>query len=301
MLRTSLYLTKEALYAVVGQMKGNRLEIHDCRVYPLPDNSLVRGAIADPDAVRDAVMRAAMELGTPCKRVWLLLENELTAMKPMTVPRMKKKQLAEFVRMELSRLCSFGEDSLCSYSVVKKQKDSLRILAGAMKRRTAEGYMDVFAQCGITVVSMAPALDGLAGLIGFLPKFRGQNVLAVLKEDREHVTLAAFEGGVYQDSSQVYCEGGMNTAQNRRLLLGRITAFQCLQKFRGSENGLDCVILCGDWKGEESAWNGLKEILKEQVCFLEDETVIGNEAVNNRYSLCEFCCATGNLLRRRGY
>lgn len=301
MLRTSLYLTKEALYAVVGRRKGNRLEIRDCRVYPLPDNSLARGVIADPDAVRGAVMRAAMELGKPCKRVGLLLEDESTAMKPMTVPRMKKKQLTEFVRMEMSRLCSFGEDSLFSYSVVKKQKDSFRILAGAMKRRTVEGYMDVFSQCGITVVSMAPALDGLAGLMGFLPKLCGQNVLAVLKEHREHVTLAVFEGGIYRDSSQIYCEGGVSTAQNRKLLLGRITAFQCLFRLRDGENGLGCVVLCGNWKGEEALCDEMKEKLKERVCFLEDEAVTGNEAVKNRYSLCEFCCATGNLLRRRGY
>lgn len=301
MLRTSLYLTKEALYAVVGERKGNRLEIRDCRVYPLPKDCLVRGVIADPGAVREAVMRAAGELGKTCKRVELLLENELAAVKPMTVPRMKKKQLTEFVRMELSRFSSFGEDFLFSYSVVEKQKHSLRILAGAMKRRTAEAYMDVFAKCGISVVSMAPALDGLVGLIGFLPKLRGQNVLAVLKEDKEHVTLAAFEEGIYQDSSQVFCEGGVDTVQNRKLLLGRITAFRCLHKIRGGENGLDCVLLCGSWKGEESIWEGLKERLEERVCFLEDETVTGNETVKNRYSLCEFCCATGNLLRRRGY
>lgn len=299
MLRTSLYLTKEALYAVVGQMRGNRLEICDCQVYPLPKNSLVRGEIREAAAVKEAVM-SARKLADPCRKADLLLENELVALRTMTVPRMKKKQLTEFVRMELSRFRGFGEDSLFAYSIVEKQKSSLRILAGAMKRQIAEGYMDAFAQWGIPVSSMAPALDGLSGLMGFLPEMREQNVLAMLKEDQEHVTLAAFKAGVYQDSNQIYCEGGVNTAQNRKLLMGQITAFQYLGEIERGENGLDRVVLCGGWKEEEPIWTELKERFDTRVCFLEDNGCVAvKESVKNRYSLCEFCCATGNLLRRR--
>lgn len=300
MVRTSIYLTKEALYAVVGQKKGNRLEIADCRVYPLPGDSLA-GGTADMHAIRDVVMRAGKELGNPCKRAELLLENELAVIRPMAVPRMKKKQLTEFVRMELSRFRNFNEDSLFAYSVVEKQKDSLRILAGAMKRQTVKEYIDLFAQCGVQVVSMAPALEGLAGLIGFLPGLREKSVLAVLREDGEHVTLAVFEAGIYQDSNQLYCEGGIGTAQNRKLLLGQITAFQCLHEIKGKHKGLDCVLLCGNWK-EETIWEELKERFKDQVCFLEEDgyvAVTGKDTVKDRYRLCEFCCATGNLLRRR--
>ena len=299
MLRTSLYLTKEALYAVVGQMKGNKLEICGCQVYPLPKNSLARGETPDPAAVREAVL-GARKLAEPCRKADLLLENELVALRTMIVPRMKKKQLTEFVRMELSRFRGFGEDSLFAYSIVEKQKSGFRILAGAMKRRVAEGYMDAFSHWGIQVTSMAPALDGLSGLVGFLPELREQNALLVLKEDREHVTLAAFKSGVYQESNQLYCEGGVNTARNRKLIMGQIAAFQCLGEIESGENGLDRVVLCGRWKEEEPIWAELKEKLDTRICFLEDSGCVAvKEAAKNKYSLSEFCCATGNLLRRR--
>ena len=174
-------------------------------VEPLPRGAIVDGAIADRDAVTDAVRKVFADHAIRNPRVAVSLTGNAVIVKRITLPGMRPDELRTSIYWEAKRCLPFDvEDVNVDYQVLTPPAEAAGeraldvLLVAAKKDRIAE-YADAVARAGR--VPVVVDVDGFAVQNAYERSHGGEAGGAVVLLD---AGAAATRLGVVQDGQPVY-------------------------------------------------------------------------------------------------
>lgn len=191
-----IYISNERISVVSAEVKRDVLRVDECFHIELKEGTILNGVIIDDNEMKDALKciydRGIHEAG-------LIVDSAKILAKSAVIPKMKEKEILQFVKDELSTIDNNSEDIIYDFSYLGEDvlaKGASKILCVGVERQFIESYLDVFNSVGIAILSIDYAINVLINLVkelhGFLDKtyaisqIDGQNLLSVLFINNEY-------------------------------------------------------------------------------------------------------------------
>jgi type IV pilus assembly protein PilM len=134
---------------------GRDFRVSRAAVVPTPYGALVEGAVANTEALKDAISDAFNRAGIRNRRVNTALGGKAVVVREIQLPAMSDEELAQAVRFEAERyLPVAGENLAVDYHIIEQakqgQRERIDVLFVAARRDVVDGYVNVLKQAGVT-------------------------------------------------------------------------------------------------------------------------------------------------------
>lgn len=191
-----IYISNERISVVSAEVKRDVLRVDECFHIELKEGTILNGVIIDDNEMKIA-LKGIYSRGI--HEASLIVDSAKILAKSAVIPKMKEKEILQFVKDELSTIDNNSEDIIYDFSYLGEDvsgKGASKILCVGVERQFIESYLDVFNSAGITILSIDYAINVLINLVkelhGFLDKtyaisqIDGQNLLSVLFINNEY-------------------------------------------------------------------------------------------------------------------
>lgn len=216
---TVIYISNMNIQVVTADVKRDVINIEDAFRLPLHEGVMLNGVIIDDHALKDA-LKPLSEKGI--HEVYLVVDSPKILAKVASVPRLKEKEILQFVKDELSVVeNNTMENIVYDYAYLGEDpsaKKASRILCVGVERKFIDSYLDVFKELGITIKSIDYAVNTLISLVHELPGFLnktyvitqvdGQNINSVLFINNEYALTSRSRAFANQGTSEYENEIG---------------------------------------------------------------------------------------------
>lgn len=197
MSQTVVYISNEHISVVSAEVKRDVIRVESCFQVPLREGTMLNGVIIDDNALKNSLKELTNQ---GIKEVSLIVDSAKILAKSASVPRMKEKEIIQFVKDELSTVDSrSSQDSVYDFAylgVDDQAKGASKILCVGIERQFIDGYLDAFKEVGIEIIAIDYAVNVLISLVKELPGFidktyaisqiDGQNMVSVLFINNEY-------------------------------------------------------------------------------------------------------------------
>jgi Tfp pilus assembly PilM family ATPase len=299
---TSVYFSNETVQIVVGQAKGDVLQVHSFYQEPIPEATLINGVITNEAAMTTLLKRLVVTGKLPNRKVDLLVDSSSILVKRAPVPILPQKKLMALAKDEFSEFGGNYKELLYDYSVLKSKSEDGKggvILCSAMERDFVGSYVEMFRGQGVQLRSIDLALGAKIRLAQFLPELKNRTfVLSVLEGNS--VVSSLFTGGKYMLTNRTRLLGERGTAETAVEMTQTISSLIQFNRAQKTEDDLTHAYICGLWDSESQLCNTLSEILRISIQPLPDCSAVDVEQGCTGYRLTNAFYATGNLLRKEG-
>ena len=193
---TVVYLSSEQLVMITAESRRDVLRVEDYTHLPFPMGAMINGVIINDEAVKEQI-KVLKSKGI--NDVHLVIDSGQILAKNVMIPRMKMKEIYQFVKDELSPLAQNTEDMVYDFSYLDEDshtKGASQIMALGVERKLIDTYLQLFQDSGITVLSIDFAINVLIRFIHNLPGFidktyvisqiDGNNLISTLFDDDEY-------------------------------------------------------------------------------------------------------------------
>ena len=193
---TVVYLSSEHLVTITAESRRDVLRVEDYARLPFPMGAMINGVIINDEAVKEQINELKKK---NINEVHLIIDSGQILAKNVVIPKMKIKEIYQFVKDELSPLAQNTEDMVYDFSYLdedSKTKGASQILALGVERKLIETYVQLFQDCGITILSIDFAINALIRFIHYLPGFidktyvlshlDGNNLISTLFDNDEY-------------------------------------------------------------------------------------------------------------------
>lgn len=193
---TVVYISNEKIFVVTAEVKGSIVKVSDCFQLPLAEGTMLNGVIIDEYGLKNSLNELS-EHGID--KVHLVVDSAKILAKTAVVPKMKEKEIIQFVKDELSNVDDNSEDVVFDFAYLgpnEEVKGSHKILCVGVERKFIESYLEVFHECHIEILSIDYAINVLISLVkelsGFIDKtyaicqIDGQNMISVVFINNEY-------------------------------------------------------------------------------------------------------------------
>lgn len=193
---TVVYLSSEQLVMVTAESRRDVLRVEQYQRLPFPMGAMINGVIINDEAVKDQIKILKDE---GIHEVHLVIDSGQILAKNVVIPRMKMKEIYQFVKDELSPLAQNTEDMIYDFAYLdedSQSKGASKILALGVERKLIDMYLQLFNDCGIAILSIDFATNALIRFIHFLPGFidktyilsqlDGNNLISTLFDNDEY-------------------------------------------------------------------------------------------------------------------
>ena len=192
-----VYISNEYVSVVCADVKRDVIRIESCFRVPLNEGTMLNGIIIDDSSLKKS-LKVLFDKGI--RDVSLVVDSAKILAKTTSIPKMKEKEIIQFVKDELSSVDSHpNQDSVYDFAYLgpdEKVKGASQILCVGVERQFIDSYLDVFNSVGIKIVSIDYAVNVLISLVKELPSFidktyvisqiDGQNMVSVLFMNNEY-------------------------------------------------------------------------------------------------------------------
>jgi type IV pilus assembly protein PilM len=215
---------------------GRDFRIARAAVVPTPSGAVLEGAVANTEAVRDAVSSAFQQAGIRNRRVNTALGGKAVVVREIQLPAMPDEELAHAVRFEAERYLPVPSDNLAvDYHIVEKAKQGQRerteVLFVAARRDVVDGYVGVLQQAGVTPEVMEVTSFAL---IRAFQREAGDGAILIADLGAESTDLVVVENGRLRLSRTVPLGGNMLTRAVSAALDLEPAAAQIVKEEKGS-------------------------------------------------------------------
>ena len=171
----------------------------------LPDNMVRQGNITSWEAMADFLKDTLKEAKINCKEAAIVLPENLTYVRSVTMPAMTIEQLKVNLPYEFRDYISEDKDQyFYDYAVVQMHRDeegnptSMDLMAAAVKKSVIEQYRNLFKRAGLKLVVAAPEAAALQNIIHRVIERSGRKQdYALLDLAHEAIRLSIFTSGEY--------------------------------------------------------------------------------------------------------
>lgn len=196
MSQSVVYISNEYISVVVAEVRRSMIRIEDFFRIPLNEGTMLNGVIIDEQSLKDSLSQIAAK---DIDKVSLIVDSAKIVAKTATIPRMKEKEIIQFVKDELSTVENINDDNVYDFAYLGPDdhvKGASKILCVSVERQFIENYINIFDSVGIELEAIDYAINVLISLVKELPGFidttyaisqiDGQNLVSVLFIDNEY-------------------------------------------------------------------------------------------------------------------
>ena len=195
--KSAIYISSENIYVVSAEQKRDALRIIDYFQIPLDEGTMINGIITQEEALKKKLL---MVYAKEIRNVSLIIDSGKILAKTTTIPKMKEKEIIQFIKDEVSVIDSQAKDLVYDYAYLgedEKIKGASQILYVAVSRELLKSYIDLFTEVGIEItkidystnilISLAHHLPGLIEKTYSLCQFDGQHLISFLFIQNEYI------------------------------------------------------------------------------------------------------------------
>ena len=191
-----IYISNEDISVVTAEAKRDVLRVEDYFKIPLREGTMLNGVIIDDQELKRC-LKEVYDQGI--HQASLIVDSAKILAKSASIPKMKEKEIIQFVKDELSSIDNNSEDVVYDFAYLGEDdsaKCASKILCVGVERQFISNYLDVFNEVGIAIEHIDYAINVLItlvkGLHGFIDKtyaisqIDGQNLISVLFINNEY-------------------------------------------------------------------------------------------------------------------
>ncbi|MEG0470187.1 MAG: pilus assembly protein PilM, partial [Longicatena sp.] len=194
-----VYISTNKIQLVQGSSdNSDMIRINNFQELPLVEGTMINGVITDEGQILES-LNALKEQGV--KHCRIVIDSGQILVKNVDVPALKKNELLQVVKNELSNLEEGYDDLIYDYSVLREEykevdKSGGEILCCAVERKLISNYLEVFENVGIKIDSVDISVNTLHKLTNELIDFEDKTYI-VSVVDSNNVSSYLFEKNHY--------------------------------------------------------------------------------------------------------
>jgi len=298
-MKLTVNLAEDAIITLKGKA-GRKLVIQDCERYPLPQGVLINDVVTDEEQFLQVLQTIKARYGLCASRVHLVLGSNQIVTKVMQVPKMTEKQMSYLVKMELEHYRTEEKEMIYDYSIIREGDDEngATVLGAAIERGRTELYEELFARCGIKIVSVDIALNALLHLVECIPQLEGGTYLLSVLDGRNMMTVLYIDG-IYRHTAR---SRFLHERGSTELLREAVKEIAAMASFAKSlENGTEVrTLYVGGMNREEQST--LFDMLGSELGIMGGPVKEDGLFITKRkpeFCLADYVYAAGSLLGRQ--
>ena len=315
---TSVYLSNNNIQILTGTGGSSKAAVKKLYSRELGEGCLINGVITGEPELLDAVGRIWDEHHLPRKQVSLVIDSTQFMTRVFSIPILGDKKAREVVQKEFADLRD-RQDLIYDYMELEKDSGNqmMKVLGTAAERSFVDGYVKLFEQLGIQIVSVVPALYSQIRLLQAHPAIKGRTCIVQLLDGDNLVSTLMVNGSyVHSNRSRIFSEHGspefaMETARNISAMvqfnLSEKSGFAITDVYMGGFTEQDLSI-CMESARVLNLQGAGSSPVKLNVGILPQADNISLPSASNAWienraeaqpALCDFVYPAGNLLSDR--
>lgn len=298
-----IYISTHSIQLVQGSAdKSDMIRIENFKEFMLDEGTMINGVITDDAQVLEKLNEIKAVGVHHCR---IVIDSGQILVRNVDVPALKKEELFQVVKNELSNLEEGYEDLIYDYSVLREEyeedgKNGGEILCCGMERKLLSSYLEVFENADIKIDGIDISVNTLHKLTEELNDL-GSKTFIVSVLDANNVSSYLFENNHYTFSnrSRLFSERG--TPDFITEMNSNISQLIQFNKSKRSPYTIEMAYFCGLEKSEEIA---LSEMVKENLeinagRFLNSKIVyVPNKEIEKKFYLNDYVYSVGCLIRK---
>lgn len=247
---TVIYISSEYISVVAAEAKRDVLRVDDYFRIPLKEGTMLNGVIIDDYELKNC-LKEVYDRGI--HEAALVIDSAKILAKRASIPKLKEKEILQFVKDELSAIDSNSEDVVYDYSYIGEDdtvKGASQIFCVGVERQFIDSYLEVFNDVGIAIVAIDYAINVLMSLIKQLSGFMDKTY-AITQIDGQNIVSVVFINNAYAltNRSRVFAMRG--TPEFESEVIGVISQLKQFTSSSSQEHPLSDIYFFGLKEEEE--------------------------------------------------
>lgn len=258
-----IYISSHGVQLISGSNdKEDMIKVDAFREYPLAEGAMINGVITDDTPILE-ILKEMRSNGITTGR--LLIDSGQILTKNVDVPILKKKELLQITRDELSDIEGSYEDLVYDYCVLRPKYEDGRkggeILCCAIERKLLASYIELFENAEITLKGIDISVNALQKLTNELVDMADKTyVISVI--DGNNVSSYLFENNHYTFSNRTRLFSDRGTYEFIMEMNSNISQLIQFSKSKRSQYTIETAYFCGlDDEEEQKVFKNIRENL----------------------------------------
>lgn len=253
-----LYLSNRLVQAVEIRDRNTILVCQDMA----PEGSIINGIVTDEEMFLSWVRQFMMDNQLPCKECRLVINSTQLNSRVLELPKIGNKELKKMIAREFAD--SRTENTVFSYQVLETLSGGKmqRVFAVAAEREFLEGYIRLFAQAGVEIISIEAAIANFVRRFMEAPEIQKNNCIVQILDGQEIISILFVKGAyLYSQRNRIFSEDDQKAlAAEAGAVVERLLQFATSQHV---EDPVNVLYLCGQNQTE------LKNVIEENKEFTQ--------------------------------
>lgn len=298
-----IYISSHGVQLISGSNdKEDMIKVDAFKEYPLEEGAMINGVITDDVPILDILKEMKANGISSCR---LLIDSGQILTKNVDVPILKKKELLQITKDELSAIEGSYEDLVYDYSVLRSKyedegKKGGEILCCAIERKLLSTYIELFDNAGITLKSIDISVNALQKLTKELSDLTNKTyVVSII--DGNNVSSYLFENNYYTFSNRTRLFSERGTYEFIMEMNSNISQLIQFSKSKHSPYTIETAYFCGlDDEEEEKVFMNIKDNLAIQAKEFPNSKIvyITDRSKEKAFQLHDYVFAVGCLIRK---
>ena len=297
-----IYISSHGVQLISGSNdKEDMIKVDAFREYPLAEGAMINGVITDDTPIL-VILKEMRSNGITTAR--LLIDSGQILTKNVDVPILKKKELLQITRDELSDIEGSYEDLVYDYCVLRpKYEDGKKggvILCCAIERKLLASYIELFENAEITLKGIDISVNALQKLTNELVDMADKTyVISVI--DGNNVSSYLFENNHYTFSNRTRLFSDRGTYEFIMEMNSNISQLIQFSKSKRSQYTIETAYFCGlDDEEEQKVFKNIRENLDIEAKEFPNSKIIyiTDKSREKAFQLHDYVFTVGCLIRK---
>lgn len=207
-----VYLSNRYIRVVDGEVSGSKVNVRAMYYSVDTRGCILNGTVMDPEGFTELIRDLWDTNNLPRKGVSLVIDGNQFTTKVTDVPLQKQKQMMQFVSREFTDVERI-EDPVYGYFPLPGQTDKKAkvqtVFAIMAPRSYIQGYVELFAQLGISVENVECARGAVLRMVGRISQIKGETCVVQFVDDMTLINVLLYQGlYVYSGRSRLFADPG---------------------------------------------------------------------------------------------
>lgn len=182
------------------QVKSGRksYSLQNFGIEPLPTGAIVGGAIANPDAVAEAIRNLAKRIHLRGKDVALAVSGNSVIIRRLVIPAMEGAALGEQMEWEVKQNIPFARDEVIvdwEVLVPRTPDGQMEVVLVAAKREIVEQYVEAVRAAGLNPAIVDAEAFAMQNAVETVTGLGGDDIVAVINVGAHFSTIVLVQSG----------------------------------------------------------------------------------------------------------
>ncbi len=241
---TSVFLSNNTVFIACGAEGGKLPGRAKSIIYRMPEGSLLNGMITNEQELTQQLRELWRKEDLPRRKVRLVLESSHFSVKTLSLPRMKRGEIAGVIRREFADMEQY-EERLYDYAFLKELdaggQDTLAVMVNSSY---IENWQKIFADIGVTLERITVSRETMTRYFASCGGLQSGAYILLLLDDMI-LTSVLWSGGrlISADRKRMFSEAGSEEFYTE--IARSVSSIRQFYMGQRTKTKLTKVFLCG--------------------------------------------------------